>query len=82
MVLSLCFLARGTNSDDVNGIALCLEASGQALGFGLQAELLFADVHNALALRADQVMMAVVIHLYAQRAVMQADFLQNTAFEK
>jgi len=79
---ALALLACGTNSDDVDGEALDLEASGKALGLGVQAEMLFADVRDAFALRADEVMVLVAVHFNAQRAVVRTDFLQDAAFEE
>jgi len=42
----------------------------------------FTDVSNTAALRTNQMMMEMAVHLHAQRAVMGADFAQNTAREK
>ncbi len=67
MVLAAsCFLARSTDSDNVDRIALHLKASRQPLQRGEDAEVFFLDVGNGLAMGADHVVVRVAVQLDPQ----------------
>jgi len=75
MVLAaLCFLARGTDSDKVDSVAFHLEAPGQPVQSREDAEILFFDVGDGLAMRADHVVVKVAVQLHSKGAVVHADF--------
>ena len=51
MVLAaFCFLARGTDSDDIDSVAFHLKAPGQPLQCREDANILFFDVGDGLAM--------------------------------
>ncbi len=75
MVLAaFCFLAHGTDSDDVDSVAFHLKASRQPLQCGEDTEILFFDVDDGLAMRADHVVVEVAVQLDSDGAVVHADF--------
>jgi hypothetical protein len=83
MVLAaFCFLARGTDSDDIDSVAFHLKAPGQPLQCREDANILFFDVGDGLAMRADHVVMEVAVQLYSEGAVVHADFFQHASFDE
>jgi hypothetical protein len=75
MVLSaFCFLARGTDSDDVDSVAFHLKASRQPFQRREDTEILFFDVSDGLAMRADYVVVEVAVQLDPDGAVVHTDF--------
>src|ERR1700733_4076945 len=79
---ALCFLARGADSDDVDGVAFRSKASGQPLRRGKDAEVLFFDVGDGLAMRTDHVVVEVAIQLDPERTVVHADFFQHAPLDE
>ena len=75
-------MAGGADSDDVDGVALGLEASGQALEGGEGAEVFFFNIGDGLAVGADHVVVDVAVELDAQRAVVHADFFEDAALDE
>jgi hypothetical protein len=82
VLAAICFLARGTHSDDIDGVALHLKTARQALQLRQYAEVLLFNIGDGLTVRADHVVMEVAVHLDAQRAVVEADFLEYTALDE
>src|ERR1700734_237782 len=76
------FLARGTDSDDVDSVAFHLKAPGQSLQRRENAEILFFDVGDGLAMRADHMVVKVAVQLDSEGAVVHADFFQNASFDE
>ena len=75
MVLAAsCFLARGTDSYDVDSVAFHLKASRQPLQRRKNAKVLFFNVGDGLAMRADHVVVEVTVQLDSEGAVVHADF--------
>ena len=74
MVLAAsCFLARRTDSDDVDSVAFHLKTPGQPMQCRENAEILFFDVSDGLAMRADHVVVEVAVQLDSEGAVVHAD---------
>jgi hypothetical protein len=83
MVLAaFCFLARGTDSDDVDSVAFRLKASRQPLQCREDAEILFFDVSDGLAMSADHVVVKVAVQLYANGTVVHADFFEHASLDE
>jgi len=75
-------LAGRADADDIDGVAFCLEAAGQAARRSGHAEVFFFDIGDGLALRADHVMVVNAVHLHAQRPVVHAELAQHAAFDE
>ncbi|HTF65746.1 MAG TPA: hypothetical protein VK638_23960, partial [Edaphobacter sp.] len=75
MVLAaFCFLARGTDSYDIDSVAFHLKASWQPLQCRDHTEILFLNVGDGFAMRAHHVVVEMTIQLDSKRAVVHADF--------
>ena len=62
MVLAtFCILARSTDSDDIDSIAFHLKTSRQSPQCREDAEILFFDVADGLAMGADHVVVEVAV---------------------
>src|ERR1700722_3488441 len=79
---AVCFLTRGTDSDDIDRVAFHLKASRQPFECRKHAQVLFFDVCNGLAVRADHVVVEVAVQFDSERAVVHADFLENASFDE
>jgi len=82
VLAAFCFLARGTDSDDVDSVAFHLKAPGQPSQCREDAEILFFDVRDGLAMRADHVVVDVAVQLDSEGAVVYADFFQHPSFDE
>ena len=74
MLAAFCFLARSTDSDDVDSVAFHLKASRQPLRRRKNAKILFFNIGDGLAMGADHVVVEVVVQLDSEGAVVHADF--------
>ena len=74
LLAAFCFLAHGTDSNDVDSVAFHLKAPGQPLQCREDAKILFFDVGDGLAMRADHVVVEVAVQFDSERAVVHADF--------
>ena len=79
---AFCLPARGTDSDDIDSVAFHLKATRQSSQRREDAEVLFFDVGNGLAMRADHVVVEVVVQLDPERAVVHADFLEHASLDE
>jgi hypothetical protein len=71
---AFCFLARSTDSDDIDSASFHLKAPGQPVQCRNDAEILFFDISDALTMRAHHVVMEVPVQLDSDGAVVHADF--------
>lgn len=69
-----CFLARSADSYYVDRVAFHLKASKQPSRCWEDAEILFFDVGDGLATRADHMVVEVAVQLDSEGAVVHADF--------
>src|ERR1700761_2587457 len=64
MVLAaFCFLTRSTDSNDVDSVAFHLKTTWQLLQCREDAKILFLDIGDGLAMRADHVMVGLAVQL-------------------